>query len=584
MRGEGNKKPLEVSDPQLSSEPLPGARLPPRACSITSPARLVALRRPGHLLDRGDGRGLRRLGRQPQPGPLRPRKKCEAINADHIRMLEVKDFTERCRPWLKAPVAPGRRRTSTRQVGRRSRRTRRPALKVLSEITDNVDFLFLPEPVFDEASWNKAMKEGSDALLRTAREKLDAADLDVPRGPSRRPSWPPVRRTASSSARRRPPSGSPSQRAARSACPSRVPGGPGQARGAGPDRRGAGEGGRVTHTCTRRAVPGFRGPPLRRTERDAARAPTALSSRIIRHSRAVVWDVDEHTLFDYTTGRPRGHARPSGSEGLLAGYGTAEGPSCAGGEITDTSGPASRPVKSTSSHSARDRTRVFLGRPELTDTEWPTTGSSVTRHPLRAALVALPDVLPVLDALAAHSHRHAVLSNSSLTVQDRSCACSAYTTASRPSCAPPTGPGCLQSRAAPSWRPARRPRPRPREGRHVGDHPGDRRRWRRRRRVAVGVWIDRGGVYATVDPPNQARRIASLSELPALLGADTRFGAPSTFRVMFFLRRRGAGRKAGNGSATLGTRSPRGLRSSGLWCNWQHDSILVQLGLRFESW
>src|SRR5690606_34572618 len=53
-------------------------------------------------------------------------------------------------------------------------------VKVLSEITDNVDFLFLPEPVFDEASWNKAMKEGSDALLRTAREKLEAADWNSP--------------------------------------------------------------------------------------------------------------------------------------------------------------------------------------------------------------------------------------------------------------------------------------------------------------------------------------------------------------------------------------------------------------------
>ena len=32
------------------------------------------------------------------------------------------------------------------------------------------------KPVFDEASWTKAMKEGSDALLRTAREKLESAD------------------------------------------------------------------------------------------------------------------------------------------------------------------------------------------------------------------------------------------------------------------------------------------------------------------------------------------------------------------------------------------------------------------------
>lgn len=43
-----------------------------------------------------------------------------------------------------------------------------------------MDFLFLPEPVFDEPSWTKAMKEGSDALLRTAREKLESADWSSP--------------------------------------------------------------------------------------------------------------------------------------------------------------------------------------------------------------------------------------------------------------------------------------------------------------------------------------------------------------------------------------------------------------------
>ena len=33
-------------------------------------------------------------------------KKAEAINADHIRLLDVKAFTEACAPWLRAPHAP----------------------------------------------------------------------------------------------------------------------------------------------------------------------------------------------------------------------------------------------------------------------------------------------------------------------------------------------------------------------------------------------------------------------------------------------------------------------------------------------
>lgn len=111
------------------------------------------------------------------PNPARfDLKKCESINGDHIRLLDVKDFTERCAPWLKAPFAPWAPEDFDEAKWEAIAPHAQTRLKVLSEITDNVDFLFLAEPVFDEASWTKAMKDGSDALLRTAREKLDAAD------------------------------------------------------------------------------------------------------------------------------------------------------------------------------------------------------------------------------------------------------------------------------------------------------------------------------------------------------------------------------------------------------------------------
>ncbi|MCX4814117.1 glutamate--tRNA ligase [Streptomyces sp. NBC_01239] len=111
------------------------------------------------------------------PNPARfDLKKCEAINADHIRLLDVKDFTERCAPWLKAPFAPWAPEDFDEAKWQAVAPHAQTRLKVLSEITDNVDFLFLAEPVQDEASWTKAMKEGSDALLRTAREKLESAD------------------------------------------------------------------------------------------------------------------------------------------------------------------------------------------------------------------------------------------------------------------------------------------------------------------------------------------------------------------------------------------------------------------------
>jgi glutamyl-tRNA synthetase len=111
------------------------------------------------------------------PNPARfDLKKCEAINADHIRLLDVKDFIAACGPWLRAPHAPWRPEAFDQSVFEALAPLAQTRLTVLSDITANVDFLFLDQPVADEASWQKAMKEGAADLLRTAREKLAAAD------------------------------------------------------------------------------------------------------------------------------------------------------------------------------------------------------------------------------------------------------------------------------------------------------------------------------------------------------------------------------------------------------------------------
>ncbi|MFD7549149.1 glutamate--tRNA ligase [Streptomyces sp. NPDC059578] len=107
-------------------------------------------------------------------------KKAESINADHIRLLDVKTFAERCEPWLRAPHAPWAPEDFDQAVWEAIAPHAQTRLTVLSDITANVDFLFLKEPVQDEASWQKAMKEGSDALLRTARAKLVDADWASP--------------------------------------------------------------------------------------------------------------------------------------------------------------------------------------------------------------------------------------------------------------------------------------------------------------------------------------------------------------------------------------------------------------------
>jgi glutamyl-tRNA synthetase len=103
-------------------------------------------------------------------------KKAEAVNGDHIRLLDVKTFTEACGPWLRAPHAPWAPESFDPAAFEALAPLAQTRLTVLSDITANVDFLFLDQPVEDQASWDKAMKPGADALLTTARTKIAASE------------------------------------------------------------------------------------------------------------------------------------------------------------------------------------------------------------------------------------------------------------------------------------------------------------------------------------------------------------------------------------------------------------------------
>ncbi|MGD3108114.1 glutamate--tRNA ligase [Streptomyces sp. YGL11-2] len=107
-------------------------------------------------------------------------KKAEAINADHIRRLDPKDFAAACEPWLAAPYANWEPEDFDRAAWEAVAPHAQTRLTVLSDITANVDFLFRKEPVEDEASWTKAMKGDPAALLTTARANLEAADWADP--------------------------------------------------------------------------------------------------------------------------------------------------------------------------------------------------------------------------------------------------------------------------------------------------------------------------------------------------------------------------------------------------------------------
>ncbi|MCW2917856.1 MAG: glutamyl-tRNA synthetase, partial [Actinomycetia bacterium] len=91
-------------------------------------------------------------------------KKLRAFNGEYIRALPLDDFIARCEPWLTR--IPGYEPKVFAQLAELAQ-TR---VAVLSEITTNVDFLFLDEPVFDEASWAKGMKGPAAEILAAAEE------------------------------------------------------------------------------------------------------------------------------------------------------------------------------------------------------------------------------------------------------------------------------------------------------------------------------------------------------------------------------------------------------------------------------
>ncbi|SOD83246.1 HAD family hydrolase [Streptomyces sp. Ag109_G2-15] len=239
--------------------------------------------------------------------------------------------------------------------------------------------------------------------------------------------------------------------------------------------------------------------------------------------RAVVWDVDD-TLFDYTTADREGMRAHLAVEGLLGGYDSPEQALVRWREITDRQWARFSAGEVSFEGQRRDRVRVFLEQ-ELSDAEADAWFRRYIAH-YEAAWSLFPDVLPALDALAA-SHRHSVLSNSSLTVQEHklrtlgvrdrfeSVLCAAELGVSKPEA------GAFLAACEALDLP-------PHEVAYVGDHPEIDGRGAAGAGL-LSVWIDRGGVYAQSADAMAAHRISTLAELPALVRSDTRFGAPSTF-------------------------------------------------------
>jgi len=103
-------------------------------------------------------------------------RKLRAFNGEYVRALPVGGFIAACGPWLAAPHAPWTPAQFDPDTFAAAAPLAQTRVAVLSEITALVDFLFLPEPAIDEASWAKAMNEQAPDLLRAAV----AAYVDAP--------------------------------------------------------------------------------------------------------------------------------------------------------------------------------------------------------------------------------------------------------------------------------------------------------------------------------------------------------------------------------------------------------------------
>jgi len=84
-------------------------------------------------------------------------KKLAAFNGDHIRMLTSEQFFEACKPWLFATTAPFPRAGFDEGMFLAMAPHIQPRCVTLADAAGVVDFLFQPDPVIDQPSWDKVM-------------------------------------------------------------------------------------------------------------------------------------------------------------------------------------------------------------------------------------------------------------------------------------------------------------------------------------------------------------------------------------------------------------------------------------------
>jgi glutamyl-tRNA synthetase len=103
-------------------------------------------------------------------------QKLRAFNGEYIRALPAADFAAACQPWLAPDRAPWPADRFDPAVFALLATLAQTRVVLLADIVEMVDFAFLADPVRDEASWTKTMREPAAEILAA----VAAAYADAP--------------------------------------------------------------------------------------------------------------------------------------------------------------------------------------------------------------------------------------------------------------------------------------------------------------------------------------------------------------------------------------------------------------------
>jgi glutamyl-tRNA synthetase len=103
-------------------------------------------------------------------------QKMRAFNGEYIRALPADEFMKACEPWLAPDRAPWPADRFDPAVFAALAPLAQTRVALLADIVPMVDFAFLAEPVHDEASWARAMREPAAEILAA----VGAAYSDAP--------------------------------------------------------------------------------------------------------------------------------------------------------------------------------------------------------------------------------------------------------------------------------------------------------------------------------------------------------------------------------------------------------------------